>query len=108
VADVILPFPGGVVRSGSKVGSSYPGLIASTNEAYCPTLRASVASALPAGVNSVLEIVIDGLGEGAVADAMRVGIRAAAATGGVRAITAGNYGGKLGKYHFRLHDLLRP
>jgi formylmethanofuran--tetrahydromethanopterin N-formyltransferase len=108
VADVILPFPGGVVRSGSKVGSSYPGLIASTNEAYCPTLRASVASALPAGVNSVLEIVIDGLGEGAVADAMRVGIRAAAATDGVRAITAGNYGGKLGKYHFRLHDLLRP
>jgi formylmethanofuran--tetrahydromethanopterin N-formyltransferase len=104
---VILPFPGGVVRSGSKVGSSYPGLVASTNEAYCPTLRASVRTALPDGVNSVLEVVIDGIGEEPVADAMRAGVRAAAATPGVRAITAGNYGGKLGKYHFKLHELLR-
>ena len=107
VLQVILPFPGGVVRSGSKVGSSYPGLIASTNEAYCPTLRASVTTALPEGVNSVLEVVIDGIGEAAVAEAMRVGIRAAAGIEGVRMITAGNYGGKLGKYHFKLHELLR-
>jgi formylmethanofuran--tetrahydromethanopterin N-formyltransferase len=104
--EVILPFPGGIVRSGSKVGSSYRGLPASTNDAYCPTLRGSVESRLPAGVQSVLEIVIDGLSEAAVAEAMRVGIRAAARPG-VRAITAGNYGGKLGKFHFRLHELLR-
>ena len=103
--EVILPFPGGVVRSGSKVGSRYPSLKASTNEAYCPTLRASVASSLPDGVQSVLEIVIDGLTESAVADAMRAGVRASACPG-VRAISAGNYGGKLGKFHFRLHELL--
>ncbi|MFN2432833.1 MAG: formylmethanofuran--tetrahydromethanopterin N-formyltransferase [Gemmatimonadota bacterium] len=103
--DVVLPFPGGVVRSGSKVGSSYPGLTASTNEAYCPTLRGAVDSKLPDGVNCVLEIVIDGFSEDAVAEAMRVGVKAAARPG-VRAITAGNYGGKLGKFHFKLHELL--
>jgi formylmethanofuran--tetrahydromethanopterin N-formyltransferase len=106
VRDVILPFPGGVVRSGSKVGSKYKGLPASTNEAYCPTLRASVKSHLPEGVQSVLEIVIDGLSEAAVGEAMRHGIRAAARSG-VRAIDAGNYGGKLGKFHFKLHELLQ-
>lgn len=105
VRGAILPFPGGVVRSGSKVGSSYKGLRASTNDAYCPTLRGSVASSLPREVQSVLEIVIDGLSEAAVADAMRVGIHAAARPG-VRAISAGNYGGKLGKFHFRLRELL--
>lgn len=105
VPEVVLPFPGGVVRSGSKVGSRYKGLSASTNDAYCPTLRGAVTSELPEGVNSVLEIVIDGLSEAAVAEAMRVGIRAAARPG-VRTITAGNYGGKLGKFHFRLHEVL--
>ena len=102
---VILPFPGGIVRSGSKVGSQYSFLKASTNEAYCPTLRAAVATALPEGVQSVLEIVIDGLTEGAVADAMRAGLHAAARPG-VRAISAGNYGGKLGKFHFKLRELV--
>jgi formylmethanofuran--tetrahydromethanopterin N-formyltransferase len=105
LSGVILPFPGGIVRSGSKVGSSYPGLPASTNDAYCPTLRASVASQLPEGVQSVLEIVIDGLSDAAVAEAMRVGLRAAALPG-VRAISAGNYGGKLGKFHYKLQPLL--
>ncbi len=103
--EVILPFPGGIVRSGSKVGSSYEGLPASTNDAYCPTLRASVESALPESVQSVLEIVIDGLSEAAVSEAMRVGVRAAAGPG-VVAITAGNYGGKLGKFHFKLREVL--
>jgi formylmethanofuran--tetrahydromethanopterin N-formyltransferase len=103
--DVILPFPGGIVRSGSKVGSKYRGLKASTNDAYCPTLRGAVASMLPDGVNSVYEIVIDGLSVDAVATAMRVGIRAACRPGIVR-IDAGNYGGKLGPHHFRLHELL--
>ncbi len=103
--EVILPFPGGVVRSGSKVGSVYKGLSASTNDAYCPTLRGAVESSLPPGVQSVLEIVIDGLSEPAVAEAMRVGI-VAAARPGVVAITAGNYGGKLGKFHFKLREVL--
>jgi formylmethanofuran--tetrahydromethanopterin N-formyltransferase len=105
VPEVILPFPGGVVRSGSKVGSVYKGLSASTNEAYCPTLRGKVESRLPLSVQSVLEIVIDGLTDRAVAEAMRVGMLAASRPG-VVAISAGNYGGKLGKFHFRLREIL--
>ncbi|GBD35930.1 Formyltransferase/hydrolase complex subunit D [bacterium HR36] len=103
--DVILPFPGGIVRSGSKVGSRYKKLRASTNDAYCPTLRGVVSSALPEGVNCVYEIVIDGLSEAAVRQAMRAGLEAACQPG-IRRISAGNYGGKLGPYHLRLHDLL--
>jgi formylmethanofuran--tetrahydromethanopterin N-formyltransferase len=110
VPNVILPFPGGIVRSGSKVGARYQGMIASTNHLYCPTLRAAVVdSALPPEVGSVLEIVIDGLDEASVARAMAEGIRAVCALGraaGVVAIDAGNYGGKLGPYHFHLHRLL--
>jgi formylmethanofuran--tetrahydromethanopterin N-formyltransferase len=104
VPEVILPFPGGIVRSGSKVGSKYKFLSASTNTAYCPTLRAQVDSALPAGVNSVLEVVIDGLSEEAVAEAMRVGIEAACQKGIVR-ISAGNFGGELGQFQFHLEEL---
>lgn len=105
VPDVILPFPGGIVRSGSKVGSRYKKLKASTNDAYCPTLRALVNSALPEGVTCVYEIVIDGLSETAVRQAMRVGLEAACQPG-IRRISAGNYGGKLGPYHLRLYDIL--
>lgn len=106
VPGVIAPFPGGVVRSGSKVGSRYKKLKASTNEAYCPTLRAQVTSALPTGVGAVYEIVLDGLDLASVEQAMRVGIRAACRPGIVR-ITAGNYGGKLGPFHLQLHQLFR-
>jgi formylmethanofuran--tetrahydromethanopterin N-formyltransferase len=106
VPGVILPFPGGVARSGSKVGSKrYKTLAASTNEAYCPTVRPLVASALPNGVNSVLELVLDGLDAVAISKAMRVGIQAACVPG-VIAITAGNYGGKLGPHHFHLREIV--
>ncbi len=105
VPDVILPFPGGVVRSGSKVGSVYKGQGVSTNTAYCPTIRRQVDSALPEGVNSVMEIVIDGLDEASVREATRVGVQAACRPGVLR-ISAGNYGGKLGQYHFHLHETL--
>src|SRR5471032_431719 len=44
---VIMPFPGGVARSGSKIGSRYKGLVASTNDAYCPSIKGVVATALP-------------------------------------------------------------
>ncbi|HSW38547.1 MAG TPA: formylmethanofuran--tetrahydromethanopterin N-formyltransferase [Acidobacteriota bacterium] len=106
VPGVILPFPGGIVRSGSKVGSRYKFLGASTNDAYCPTLRAQVDSALPEGVNSVLEIVVDGLDVPSVEQAMREGILAACIPG-IRRISAGNYGGRLGKYHFHLREILK-
>jgi formylmethanofuran--tetrahydromethanopterin N-formyltransferase len=106
VPNVILPFPGGIVRSGSKVGSKYKGLKASTNDAYCPTIRPLVKSALPEGCNAVYEIVIDGLSFEAVQSAMRAGLHAAAKTPGLLQITAGNYGGKLGKHHLHLRDLL--
>lgn len=102
---VILPFPGGIVRSGSKVGSRYKALRASTNDAYCPTITALTRTALPEGVNAVYEIVIDGLDLPAVEAAMRVGLRAACRAGVVR-ISAGNYGGKLGQYQVHLHRVL--
>ena len=105
VPGVMLPFPGGVVRSGSKVGSRYKQLRASTNDAYCPTLRGRVESALGDNINAVYEIVIDGLDLAAVEEATRVGIRAACLPGIVR-ITAGNYGGNLGPFHLHLHKLL--
>jgi formylmethanofuran--tetrahydromethanopterin N-formyltransferase len=102
---VILPFPGGIVRSGSKVGSKYKKLKASTNDAYCPTLRGSVKSALPDKAGAVYEIVIDGLDLSAVERATTVGVRAACLPGILR-ISAGNYGGKLGPFHLHLHKLL--
>jgi formylmethanofuran--tetrahydromethanopterin N-formyltransferase len=105
--NVILPFPGGVVRSGSKVGSRrIKSMIASTNDAYCPTLRAVTETALPGGVNSVLEIVINGTDAPSIANAMRLGIDAACRDG-VVAITAGNYGGKLGPHHFHLRKIMQ-
>ena len=106
VPGVILPFPGGVVRSGSKVGSKYKALRASTNGAYCPTLRGAVPSDLPDGVNCVYELVIDGLDLAAVERATRDAALAATRVAGVRQITAGNYGGKLGPFHIRLRALL--
>jgi formylmethanofuran--tetrahydromethanopterin N-formyltransferase len=105
VPGVILPFPGGIVRSGSKVGSKYKGLKASTNDAYCPTLRGQVATALPEGVGAVYELVIDGLDLAAVEAATRAGVTAACRPGVVR-ITAGNYGGSLGPFHIHLHKVL--
>jgi len=103
---VILPFPGGVVRSGSKVGSQrYKNLIATTNDAFAPTLKAVTRSQLPEVVNSVLEIVLDGVDGPSIEAAMRAGIRAACRPG-VEAITAGNYGGKLGPHHFYLRKIL--
>ncbi|MCH7695108.1 MAG: formylmethanofuran--tetrahydromethanopterin N-formyltransferase [Proteobacteria bacterium] len=106
VEGIILPFPDGVVRSGSKIGSKYKALIASTNDAYCPTLRAvRQDTSLAADVNCVLEIVIDGLDEAAVREAMRRGLYAAAKPG-IRQITAGNYGGDLGQFKIDLHSLV--
>jgi formylmethanofuran--tetrahydromethanopterin N-formyltransferase len=105
IPGTITPFPGGVVRSGSKVGSRYEGLRASTNEAFCPGLAGRVTSEIDPDAACCLEIVIDGSHEEAVAAAMAAGIRAAAGPD-VPAISAGNYGGKLGKFHFRLYQVL--
>jgi formylmethanofuran--tetrahydromethanopterin N-formyltransferase len=104
--DVALPFPGGIVRAGSKVGSRYPKLKASTNDAYCPTLRGLTRTELPNDCNAVYEIVIDGLSFEAVQSAMKRGLHAAAESPNIVRITAGNYGGKLGKHHFHLRDLI--
>ena len=105
VAGIIMPFPGGIVRSGSKTNSKYKAMTVSTNTAYCPTIRREVKSALPEGVNSVMEIVIDGLSEKAISEAMRKGIEAACIPG-VVSISAGNYGGTLGPYHFHLTRIM--
>jgi formylmethanofuran--tetrahydromethanopterin N-formyltransferase len=106
MSGIILPFPGGIARSGSKIGSrAYKSLVASTNDAFCPTLRLTTASALAEGVNSVLELVLDGLDRDAISRAMRLGIDAACRPG-VRAITAGNYGGNLGPHRFHLRQIM--
>ena len=109
VPNVIMPFPGGVVRSGSKIGSKYSALPASTNQAYCPTLKGMTDTQLTPDIESVLEIVVNGVSDSDVRTAMRAGIEAACAVGeqqGVKRISAGNYGGKLGKFHFHLHEIL--
>ena len=109
VPDAIMPFPGGIARSGSKVGSKYKGAAASTNDAYCPTLKGKGNSALDPDIASVLEIVIDGLTPESVGDAMKAGIAAVLALGpqrGALRIGAGNYGGKLGPHHYHLKELL--
>jgi formylmethanofuran--tetrahydromethanopterin N-formyltransferase len=106
IVGVILPFPGGIVRSGSKIGAKrYKTMIASTNDAFAPTLRPITTTQLAEGVNSVLEIVLDGLDFESIAGAMRIGITAACRPG-IRRITAGNYGGKLGPHHFHLRKIL--
>ena len=109
LAGAITPFPGGATRSGSKVGSKYPSLFASVNQAFCPTLRGAVDSHLDARGNAVLEVVIDGMSPERIAEAMRTGIHAACSAAGGEGlieITAGNYGGKLGRHHFHLHQVL--
>jgi formylmethanofuran--tetrahydromethanopterin N-formyltransferase len=109
VPGAIMPFPGGIVRSGSKVGGKYKGMTASTNYAFAPTLRGVTDSQLGAEINAVLEIVIDGETSDAVAAAMRAGIGAVTGLGpekGAARISAGNYGGKLGKFHYHLKELL--
>jgi formylmethanofuran--tetrahydromethanopterin N-formyltransferase len=102
---VIAPFPGGIARSGSKVGSRYKGLIASTADAFCPTLRGRVASRLHPEANCAYELVVNGIDETAVREAMRVAL-VAAAKGPLLRISAGNYGGKLGKHHIQLVEVL--
>ena len=106
VPDIILPFPGGIARSGSKVGSKYPKLRASTNTAFAPTLRGLVPTDLAPDVACGYEIVIDGLTLEAVERATAVGIKTASSQPGIVQITAGNYGGKLGPHHIHLHDVL--
>lgn len=105
MSNVITPFPGGVVRSGSKVGSKYKGMVASTSDKFCPTLKGRVASEVHPEANCIYEIVIDGTDFESVRDAICTGIKAATMNNVVR-INAGNYGGKLGKHHFYLRQIL--
>ncbi len=109
IPNVIMPFPGGVVRSGSKVGSKYKALFASTNDAFCPTLKGLTNTQLSDDIESVMEIVIDGLTEADIRKATYVGIEATCKLGaenGIKRISAGNYGGKLGQFQFHLRDIM--
>ncbi len=109
VHDAVTTFPGGIVGSGSKIGSKYKFMPASTNEVFCPTLKGQVDTELDEETGSVLEIVIDGLNEAAISQAMHDGIQAVCKFGrkkGIYRISAGNYGGKLGPHHFKLWDIL--
>lgn len=108
VPGVILPFPGGVVRSGSRIGgANYDFLPAATNALFCPTLRPKVGGSLvPEGAMCVYEMIVDGLNMDSVREAMKVGLKAACRDGVVQ-ITAGNYGDKLGKHHIGLYEVLK-
>ncbi len=107
VKGVMTPFPGGIVRSGSKVGSRYAGLKGSTNEAFCPTLKGRVESRLPKEINCCYEIVVDGVDFESVQRSLKVGLDAAIDAGGIGFVSAGNYGGKLGSHHFHLEQIIR-
>ncbi|CAB1274107.1 formylmethanofuran--tetrahydromethanopterin N-formyltransferase [Candidatus Nitrosacidococcus tergens] len=107
--NVITPFPGGMTSSGSKVGSKYKMLKASTNTVFCPTLRGQVATKLTYETESVMEIIIDGLSKEDISKAMKVGISTICSFGeknGIVKISAGNYGGRLGSFHFHLHEVI--
>jgi len=105
IPGVITPFPGGLCRSGSKVGSSYPFLRASTNTPFCPSIKNTFqGSKVPEGVNSVLEVVINGLDFDSVKAAMAAGVKAAVEVEDVKKITAVNFAGKLGKFQIHLKD----
>jgi formylmethanofuran--tetrahydromethanopterin N-formyltransferase len=107
VGSVITPFPGGVCGAGSKVGSTrYKFMHATTNEVYCPTIVDRVRNSKVNGIGGVAEIVIDGISEDKVREAMSAGIKAALGHGGVKRISAGNYGGTLGNVIIRLRDLI--
>ncbi|MFM9912856.1 MAG: formylmethanofuran--tetrahydromethanopterin N-formyltransferase [Methylophilaceae bacterium] len=109
IPNVIMPFPGGVVRSGSKVGSKYKTMFASTNDAFCPTLKGITNTELSPEIESVMEIVIDGLSEADIRKATKAGITAACELGaakGIKRISAGNYGGKLGQFQFHLREIM--
>ena len=108
--NVITPFPGGVVRSGSKVGSKYKALIASTNDAFCPSLKGITGSKLSKDVSAVMEIVINGLTKEDIDKAIReslIAISKSKYKKDILSVSAGNYGGKLGQYHFHLRDILK-
>ena len=110
LANIITPFPGGVVRSGSKVGSKYKALVASTNDAFCPTLIGITKSKLPKNTSCVMEIVINGLTTKDIAHATKVGIDSIASSKikkDIVAISAGNYGGKLGQHRFYLKKIIK-
>ncbi|MES2789107.1 MAG: formylmethanofuran--tetrahydromethanopterin N-formyltransferase [Planctomycetota bacterium] len=110
VPGVILPFPGGVTGSGSKAGSRYSFTIASTYEKFCPTLREKLGdqSGLPAGVNSVMEIIINGHDLPTICAATQAAIAASVETPGLMKISAGNYNGRLGKSFIYLHPEKQP
>jgi formylmethanofuran--tetrahydromethanopterin N-formyltransferase len=107
VKNLIAPFPGGIARSGSKVGSKYSFLNASTNDPLCPTLRTKIENSnLREGDNCVYEIILDGATEEAIKIGMKLGIEAAVKVPGINRISAGNFGGNLGKFQYKLYDVL--
>jgi formylmethanofuran--tetrahydromethanopterin N-formyltransferase len=106
IKGTITPFPGGVVASGSKVGSRYKGLKASTNTAFCASLREDGVCVLTEDISAIYEIVINGINRQVIEESMRVGINAACKVPGVLRISAANFEGKLGPHQFKLHDIL--
>lgn len=107
---VIAPFPGGIAGSGSKAGSRYSFTIASTYAEFCPTLREKLGekSRVPAGVNSIMELILNGRDLASIARATHAAIDACVDTPGLLRVSAGNYGGRLGKSFIYLHPDKQP
>jgi formylmethanofuran--tetrahydromethanopterin N-formyltransferase len=109
VEGVITPFPGGIVASGSKTGANnYSFMHATSNEKFSPSIKDKVeGSNVPADVNGIYELVINGLNETVISEAMLAGIKAAVQIPGIKKISAGNFGGNLGPFKFKLHDIVK-
>ncbi|MEM2028741.1 MAG: formylmethanofuran--tetrahydromethanopterin N-formyltransferase [Candidatus Bathyarchaeia archaeon] len=107
IESVVTPF--NICAAGSKPETKFPQIGPTTNHPYCPSLKSRLRSEskVPEGVRYIPEIVINGLTLDSVQEAMRAGIRAAMSVKGVVRISAGNYGGKLGKYIISLREIMR-
>lgn len=105
VKGVITPFD--VCSAGSKTETRFPLIGPTTNHPYCPSLKGKLQaeSSVPEGVKFIPEIVINGTTIENMKKAMKAGIEAALSVQGVTEVSAGNYGGKLGRHKIYLHEL---
>lgn len=105
VHGVVTPF--NICSAGSKPETRYPKIGPTTNHLYCPSLKVCLGkeSKVPEGVGYIAEIVFDGVSLDAVKEATKAGITSVLGVDGVVRVSAGNYGGTLGKYKIKLKEL---
>ena len=100
-----------VCSAGSKPvppDAKYPEIGPSTNHPFCPSLKDKLSSEefqVPAEVKSIPEIIFNGINLNDVKLAMQKTIEGISDIDGLLKISAGNYGGILGKYKIYLREL---